>query len=255
MDVEQLKQPLQKDSELTALQNRLQKHEAREQEAVNRIDTGYGGLKSHVEKSVVLFAKPEANRCFICKAKLSEETLSTTCPSDGCQTMIHVGCLAKRFVEQEGFGHVVLPTSGRCPQCESELQWIDLMKETSLRTRSHKDLARLMKKSRKQVSEMPTACHLKSQRPVEIQNDCRDSETDLCEISEAFVDNFQSAYSDDDLPDDWHRLSDVDDNISATSVESHASNRIDNQVGQGFRANRLKAVIEDSDWDEAETLD
>lgn len=40
---------------------------------------------------------------------------------------------------------VVVPIQGRCPQCGGHIQWVDMMKELSLRERGAKEVEALLK--------------------------------------------------------------------------------------------------------------
>ena len=113
---------------------------------IEGIVVGYSMLKDHVEKSLLL-VEGQVNRCAICAEDLStQDTTILVCPQRNCQAISHMACLATRFLETEKRGLSVIPRAGTCPYCHSELQWIDMVKEMSLRVRGKSELARLTKK-------------------------------------------------------------------------------------------------------------
>lgn len=123
------------------------KREAIGKGGIEGLDVGYSELKDHVEKSIFLLAEDEVINCSICSEIIGSDTkMALVCPSDGCKAASHMSCLATRFMKDEGQHDSIMPTSGRCPRCKSELQWVDLVKEMSLRTNGEKEVAQLMKK-------------------------------------------------------------------------------------------------------------
>lgn len=116
---------------------------------IEGIVIGYSTLKDHVEKSLLLLAEEQVNRCGICAKDMSTQvTIILVCPQRKCQAIFHMTCLAIRFLGAEKREMSVIPRAGTCPHCRSELQWIDMVKEMSLRVRGKSELARLTKKRR-----------------------------------------------------------------------------------------------------------
>lgn len=168
-------------------------------------------------------------------------------------TASHVTCLATKFIKDEGAGGAVTPISGRCPGCKSELQWIDLIKELSLRVRGEKEVAQIMKKPKelrvkKPIAKNATASQLEAQNVVE---------EDEANPNEDLVDANMRALntSDGSLPDDWQYQDDDDDGrISVMSGHSALSDGM-SPTRRSSTTSKMPAVIEDSDWDDAEFLD
>ena len=226
------------------------KREALGKGGIEGLDVGYSELKGHVQKGVLFLAKDEALACAICAKDLGSKTAMTLlCPREDCRTASHMSCLAAKFIEDEGTGAAVTPISGRCPGCSEELQWIDLIKELSLRVRGAREVARMMKKLRVPVTKNAAASH--HEAPAAVQEDATDPSKDL-DYMRAPDD------SDDSLPEDWHCQDDNDDDMmSVMSGHSAQSDGIEaaSSPKRFPSAPKLPAVIEDSDWDDAELLD
>ena len=216
---------------------------------VANLDVSFNSLKGQVEKSLELAQIPE-HTCAVCSRRLpSSVSTALTCPAVGCNAISHLTCLAKYFRTGTG-SESLIPLSGDCPLCRAKLQWIDLVKELSLRKRGMKDLETLMTKpkARKRkivITKQDTQPHSSVLCSIESSGRAQPPDDDeLVQID--MLDN-------DQLPDDW--LEQVDeDSMSVYSTESELSD------SQSFDAARSSAmpptiVIEDSDWDNAEVLD
>ncbi|EMC93774.1 hypothetical protein BAUCODRAFT_47071, partial [Baudoinia panamericana UAMH 10762] len=117
---------------------------------ISAIDVTYRTLKPHVDKSRRLFDNAEWVNCAVCAEGLPASGASTLiCPTEGCNAMSHVECLSARFLAVEHDQDAIVPISGSCPGCGSQLQWVDLVKELSLRMRGPKQLEALFKARRK----------------------------------------------------------------------------------------------------------
>lgn len=188
--------------------------------------------------------------------------MALDCPRESCRTAFHMSCLATKFLEDDSLGSPIVPTSGRYPECKTELQWVDLVEEMSLRARYEKKMVEPMKKPRERNAKVPklskaaaAAAAATSQAEVDDSEDTND--TDAKEDVDRDV-AFVADAEDDPLPDDWHfQVNDDDDMMSVTSATSGFWDSRDtaspNQAP--VAAPVLKAVIEDSEWDDADVLD
>ena len=224
---------------------------------IEGLDVGYSGLKAYVEKSTFLLAEDEALKCAICAKTLGPKTaMALLCPQEDCRTASHMACLATKFIENEGTGAAIIPVSGRCPGCKEELQWIDLIKEFSLRTRGEKQVAQLMKKPKERkpkAAETKNAAASESDARTVIEEDVADPDEDLMGSNMRALDA-----SDESLPDDWQYQDDEDeDRISVMSGHCALSDGVEvtSPTKRSSTARKLPAVIEDSEWDDAELLD
>lgn len=233
------------------------KREALGKGGIEGLDVGYSELKNHLEKSIFLLAENEAFKCAICAKNLgSQIAMALVCPQEHCKAASHMTCLATKFTENEGPGAVVTPISGKCPCCKKELQWIDLIKELSLRRRGEKEVTQMMKKSKERKAKMPktkNAAALQMEAYTVVEEDVVNPDEDLVEADMRVLDT-----SDESLPDDWqYQDDDEDDMMSVMSGHSALSDgpEATSPTKRSSAAPKLPAVIEDSDWDDAAHLD
>ena len=224
------------------------------QGGVEGLDVTYNGMTSYLEKSEFLLAEDDAVQCKVCHATIDlAPKTALVCPEEGCRTAFHLGCLAAKFLQSGNEEKALLPISGHCPCCKAQLQWIDLIKELSLRTKGRAIVDRLMRKSRKaklgssKTTRLP-ASQLNTQMLANDNGIEEDSDEDV-----------DGEDVDDSLSDDWQYQEDDDDMMSVTSAESGCSESIAALLPKASKAPkskpRLRAVIEDSEGDEAEALD
>ena len=127
----------------------------------------------------------------------------------------------------------------------------------SLRIRGKKELAVLTKKPRGRKTKVPKLAKAGvSKTEVSESEDATDTDTDIGSLGAALL----AADDEDDLLQDRWRFqenNDDDDLTSVTSVASGFSDGIDmpSPGKSSVAAPRLKTVIEDSEWDDAEVLD
>jgi len=222
---------------------------------ISSIDTSYSALRSHVTKSLELSLEGSTS-CLVCTQFLEPESPTLlVCPQTDCGATFHVACLARIFLNKEQEVSV-LPTSGDCPKCGAELQWIDLVKELSLRTRGAKELDRLLRKPRSRRTRTKNSENgLSSEVVVEETDDDYDDEDRSNEFDEGTITGLSGYEA--SLPDDWHQPEEGEDAMSVTSIHSTISSTVEPSSPDQPRpgSSRLKAVIEESDWDGAEVLD
>lgn len=221
---------------------------------IEGLDVGYSELKDHLEKSASFLSEDKTLECAVCAKNLCSETaMVMICPQENCKTTSHMTCLATKFIEDEGAGAAVTPISGRCPGCKEELQWIDIVKELSLRARGEKFLAQMIKKPRQQSTEKPkikNAAASQIEAHTVVKEDVAESEEDLVE-----ADIYGLDASDESLPDDWQYQDEYDDDMmSVSSAHSALSDGAENTspAKRSSTVAKLPAVIEDSDLDDAE---
>lgn len=216
---------------------------------IEGIVVGYSTLKDHVEKSLLILAEGQVNRCGICAKDMDTEvTTVLVCPQRNCQAIFHMSCLATRFLEAEKGELSVIPRAGTCPQCRSELQWIDMVKEMSLRVRGKSELAGLTKKRK-----MPETRAQKEDLPYSDELNQDGSERSM--HYDAFDSPSDYEYP---LPLNWD-YQDLDED-GESSVDNFASDdsmlsRI-SKTGKGTSPiSRSKIEIQDSELDDTEILD
>ena len=227
------------------------KRKALGQSSIDGIDVGYSYLEGPLEKSTFLLADGETINCSVCAKNIGlERRLSLICPAEGCKTASHLSCLGAKFLHDEGASDSIIPTSGKCPECNLEVLWVDLVKEMSLRIKGKKELAALTKKSRRRKANVPKLAKagvVKTE--ISESEDAADTDTDSGSLDAAIL----TADAEDDLlQDNWRYQEYDDDNDDLTSITSAASGFSDGidmpSPGKpSVAAPRLKTVIEDSE--------
>ena len=209
---------------------------------IEGLDLGYSELKNHVEKSSSSLAGDEALKCAVCSKNLGPKaTMALVCPHKDCRIASHMACLATKFIEDEGAAAAsVTPISGRCPGCKTELQWIDLIKELSLRARGQKEVVKIMKNHK--------------ERKTKQEHSVKDEDQVDLDKGLAGVDVRALDASDESLPDDWYYQDHDDDMVSVMSGHSASSDSAEaaSPTRQPLAAPKLPVVIEDSELDDAD---
>ncbi len=237
---------------------RKSKQKAHGSGGVECVDVGYGELKSHVDKSLLLFSEGDAYRCAVCTERFgSPAGTALVCPKENCQSVSHMTCLSSRFLDEEGVPGSMVPTSGSCPQCKSTLQWIDLVKEMSLRVRGEKELTQFMKRPRvRKTKTIKCTTTLQANDLTKEMQGEADEEGDYDLPEDAMHPRYES---EEPLPADWYQqINDDDEDVmSVTSADSEYSNYLDaaRPPRSKVPTQKLEVVIEDSDWSNAEVLD
>ena len=230
---------------------------------VEGLDVGYSELKAHIEKSISCLAERETFKCAICAKGMGPKSVTALfCNQETCRTVSHLTCLATRFVEDEGANAAVTPLSGKCPGCKEELLWIDLVKELTLRLRGEGKVVQMMRKLREPSIRMPKPKVPKNNAAVtQLEAHAVPKEV-VTDSDEVLVEAEMRALdaSDESLPDDWHyQVDDDDDGEIMTAMSSHVAHSDGAEVAKPTKgsstSSKLPAVIEDSDWDDADLLD
>ncbi|KAF2095928.1 GIY-YIG catalytic domain-containing protein, partial [Rhizodiscina lignyota] len=103
---------------------------------VESIDVTYLPMRDQLKRSRDALVGGIHHECSVCREEVQpNEDLAILCSSESCEAVSHLGCLSGHFLMQAGQDGAVLPTTGQCKSCGTTLQWIDLMKDLSLRTR------------------------------------------------------------------------------------------------------------------------
>ncbi|KAL8803847.1 MAG: hypothetical protein Q9223_006043 [Gallowayella weberi] len=221
-----------------------------------KIDVTYSTFRPHIAKNIARLTELPITSCSICADSLDlRQSVFLTCPSEGCLATSHMSCLAQKWAPGHQADRSILPMSGSCSQCGKEHQWVELVKELSIRGRGEKHLARLI--GEPQVRK-PKASKARSgdASPVGGADFHVDKLQVLLEDGMRGVDLLMGDPEDNPLPDDWQeQVEDDDDNISVTSTESRMSSRQGSPANPKKQRKKLEVVIEDSEWDSAEVLD
>ncbi|KAI0965267.1 GIY-YIG catalytic domain-containing protein [Xylaria arbuscula] len=116
---------------------------------IHALPLDYAPMKSYVEKTKSLYSFELEGDCIFCGEHLAHgEGLYATCSHSDCEGTGHVSCWSRHLLDSNP-GEDIIPISGRCPKCEGEVVWGDMMKEMSLRLRGQKEVDKLLRTPRK----------------------------------------------------------------------------------------------------------
>ena len=214
---------------------------------IEGLDITYSKIKSHLQKSASLIAEEGAKQCYVCADQLDLRSSTViNCPSERCQALYHMVCLARMSSRGQIPGGPLLPVQICCPQCHTEHQWVDLVRELSLRARGENDIAQLLKAPR--MRKVTAISSSKDPHDVVERGDAISNERILEDVLATEVE-------DDPLPEDWHEIEEDSDQQSVASTDTGISSRCGSPIRSTRQRQQLPAVIEDSEWDSAEVLD
>ncbi|KAI1195649.1 GIY-YIG catalytic domain-containing protein [Nemania serpens] len=115
---------------------------------IHALPLDYARMKSYVEKTRELYSFEREGACVVCGENLPHgEGLYATCSNAGCEGTGHVACWSRHLLG-DNVADAIIPISGRCPRCEGDVVWGDMMMEMSLRLRGQKEIEKLFKKPR-----------------------------------------------------------------------------------------------------------
>lgn len=223
---------------------------------IEDIDVSYKGLKANVEKSISLLDEQGPKTCAICDNQLGPQNSAVViCPSERCQAMSHIACLAKKTSENSPFAGFILPMMIQCTQCDGQHAWVDLVREWSIRMRGAKDLAQLMKVPRGRKSKVAKSSMSIKDPNAASEDRLTIGENHVFDSVATAADFLAIDVEDDPLPDDWHELGEDSDNESVASTDVGISSHHETPKRTREKRQQLPVVIEDSEWDSAEVLD
>lgn len=197
------------------------------------LDVGYKALKPQLEKSKAVLSA--AHPCAFCSQPLSADgSSSLVCSQDGCHTAGHLRCFASAFLKDDG--QALIPIAGGCPGCGTRLQWVGLVQELSLRMRAPKDVEKIL-------------------NPKKARNGKQATDTLMADGKQLAEDDDEDMEIDAPLKDDWHYLSDESADDLDERLLQDPSPVSKSSYSRGFvMTSRPAALIEDSEWDEAEAV-
>ena len=224
---------------------------------VEGIDATYAPLKQHLQKSLALLEEKSTLQCVLCTSSIEDTQRATVCPHDSCIATSHLLCISNHFLKTEKQKDLLVPTVGQCPNCRRQTQWIDLVKEVSLRLRGGKEVVSLMK-IRKQRATKKNGPVTELAKDSDVYYGSSDEEEELDD------DEVMGAPYEVDMNDEAHLYGtmaiaefDDEDLFSITSATSDPSVYSPQKGPHPSKYPRqdLDLIIEDSDWDDAEILD
>lgn len=203
---------------------------------IHAIDVGYKTLKPHLEKSrAQLSTSPP---CVMCHEPLpSDGSMSLICPNSSCNATGHLDCFATSFLREDEDS--VVPIEGACPGCGSQLKWVDLVKELSLRMRAPKEVEKVLKERKIAKTKAANA-----------------TLSGLHDDADPSDDEDEDPQDDAVMEDSWNYVSDSSESdVDEKKIRSDTSVYLGRPAkAQVLFANQTDPIIEDSDWDDAEVL-
>ncbi|KAK1446701.1 GIY-YIG catalytic domain-containing protein [Colletotrichum cuscutae] len=113
---------------------------------IDALPVDYTHMKPYIEKAQSIITFEREGSCVVCKEALPHgQGLHAVCPNESCEAVGHLSCWSRHMLHHEEDREVVVPIQGRCPQCGGHIQWVDMMKELSLRERGAKEVEALLK--------------------------------------------------------------------------------------------------------------
>ena len=228
---------------------------------IAKIAVDYAQEKDYVKKAKEIVGFEREGACSVCENELEHDAgIYTICPNPGCEAVTHMTCLSKHFLKDDS--ESLIPIDGCCPSCKTELRWVDVMKELSLRMRGQKEVEKLLKAKRVRKRKA-TASQTIIDSDIEDEDEDDDLEGDIKEELKRLKE-FNPTGARMDTGDRWHAFATDSDNTDASSMvsttsQSKAKSRSKASVKKAMSSSSkdglLKTVIEDSDWDDALTLD
>lgn len=207
---------------------------------IHALDVGYNAFKQRLEKSQKAFENANWLHCAICHKGLpASGAMTLACPNQDCSALTHVECLSAAFLQAGAKHEAIVPTSGTCPGCSTKLQWVDMVKELSLRMRGEKEVEAIFKKRRRTKKQAEAAT------------------TDGASEESAEDEEMDDAMDDTIPEDDWHELPESSDvEADGPVIASDPSPVLKSRafMRPAPATSYSEPVIEDSDWDETEVL-
>lgn len=115
--------------------------------------------------------------CEICEVPLQvDNDLFNICLDQDCACVTHLSCLSARFLRDTN-PDTMVPKDGRCPSCSTKLQWADLMRVLSLRSRGEKQVQQLLKKRNR--GTIAVAAELLEEDSVDESDDSEEDAMDV----------------------------------------------------------------------------
>jgi len=210
---------------------------------VTALSVDYASQKPHVEKAKEIFDFELEGACTLCHKDMAHDAgVYTICPNPSCKSVTHLSCLSNHYLK--GSPEALVPITGLCPGCNSELKWVDVVKELTLRMRGEKDLEKLLKVKKPRKKKATTS----SQVAVDVSDSEDDEEAAEMEDEMNILNQFDQQARDSGPGEDEH-VSDDDSDLDSTMSQSTTG--IKPSRSRTNKTKTVKMVIQDSDWDDA----
>ena len=220
---------------------------------IAKLEIEYSNLKPYVEKAKGVVDLKREGTCAVCLEGLEHDAgIYAICPNQECEAVTHMTCLSKHFLKDEG--DVLIPVKGTCPMCKAELQWVDIVSELSLRLRGQNEVEKLLKGQRARVQALASSQAMLESTDIEDDPDGMAVERGF-EEEIKMIQQLNPHTHGFDMGDSWHAIDDSDESDTGSIGSNTSQARRAKSYKASSRTAGLDAVVEDSDWDDAEVLD
>lgn len=211
------------------------------QNGIHALNLDYKPMKDYVQKLHGLLETGTAQKCAVCSDQLNSAADSIlVCPMATCNMTSHLKCLANHFLSPERRLDAILPVQGQCPQCRSQLQWSELVRELSLRTRGAALVQKMLK---------PKTRRGKAPANDDDEDDDTEDEDEEDLVFEERVDDVDAVAVTDSSDEDEHSDSSIDVPLS---VKVNQRAKAAKSVASPVKAR--VAMIPNSEWDDIENV-
>nr|6SEH_A Chain A, Structure-specific endonuclease subunit SLX1 [Thermothielavioides terrestris]6SEH_C Chain C, Structure-specific endonuclease subunit SLX1 [Thermothielavioides terrestris]6SEI_A Chain A, Structure-specific endonuclease subunit SLX1 [Thermothielavioides terrestris]6SEI_C Chain C, Structure-specific endonuclease subunit SLX1 [Thermothielavioides terrestris] len=120
---------------------------------IHALPLDYEPIKDYVAKGQEIFEFERQGACVVCREEMaSGDGLQALCTNQGCDGVGHLSCWSRHFLKGAE-ADSILPVQGQCPKCGGEMEWGNMMKELTLRTRGQKEVEKLLKRKRRRATK------------------------------------------------------------------------------------------------------
>ena len=126
---------------------------------IHALPLDYEPIKPYVAKGQEIFEFERQGCCVVCLEPMAAgEGLHAICTNAGCEGVGHLSCWGQHLLSLDGQATGdMLPIQGRCPKCDGDVQWVDMMKELTLRIRGQREVEKLLKAKRRRGAKAAKA--------------------------------------------------------------------------------------------------
>jgi len=213
------------------------------QNGIHALELDYKSMTAYVQKLDNILSQNPASHCAVCSNALDNAADAIlVCPTTTCRMTSHLACLANHFLRLEPKAETILPVRGQCPQCQSQLQWSELVRELSLRTRGSELVQKMLKPRTRKGKDAAVDVY-----DDEDDEDAEDEEDEL--VYQEHDDN-GNAIAVPAIDDD----SDHSDSSIDVPLSVKVNQRAKAVVAAQSPAKVIATMIPNSEWDDIENV-
>jgi structure-specific endonuclease subunit SLX1 len=240
LDLPQTK-PEEAEAEFSSAQPQPSQRRKRKADLIGRggvegVDPTYARFKDVFEKSRFVLDDDDEHQCSVCPSMIDvHKAFYVVCPTESCQGIAHILCLADRALRENGSANSIVPQSSKCPRCHRQHPWVELMQQVSLHHRGTKEVKKLLAKKGKKSTAAVAA------EIMETDSELSDEEDKLT-AQQVVDEEAELSLSDETSDDDASSVASVESSLSARRPPAKTTAR-----SPGRKKRSLEMVIEDSE--------